>query len=181
MPKGHYERKLSQNKGKYAVGTKHETSQGVAVVLERVDYRHVLIRFENTGYVTKCSNANLKTDKVKNHRLPSVYGVGYLDGIKVAPRGSEQRRAYDLWSNMLKRCYHEHTGASVSPEWHSFRTFQNSLPDIPGWEKFVSGEDVHLDKDIRVPGNKVYSLRTCSFVSAHDNVMDCLKRRWGTE
>lgn len=181
MPKGRYERKLDQSKGKYAVGTMHHTSQGVAVVLERVDFRNVLVKFTNTGYVTKCSNSNLYLDKVKNHRLPSVYGVGYLDGIKIQPRGSEQRRLYDLWANMMRRCYRDKTGATVAKEWHSFRTFMNSAPDIPGWDTFADKECVHLDKDIKVPGNTVYSLRTCMFVSQYENVSDASNRRWGNK
>ena len=37
---------------------------------------------------------------------------------------------------------------------------------------------MHLDKDIKCKGNKVYSADTCMFVSAHDNIVDSLNRRW---
>lgn len=181
MPKGHYVRELDQNKSKYAKGTLHQTSQGELVVLERVDFTHSLVKFTDTGYVTKCRNTNIYNNKVKDHRLPSVYGVGFLDGIKIQPRGTEQRRLYDTWANMLRRCYHDKTGATVSKEWHSFRIFLNSAPDIPGWDLFIEGNPMHLDKDIRCPGNKVYSLKTCSFVTPYTNVKDSADRRWGNK
>ena len=37
---------------------------------------------------------------------------------------------------------------------------------------------MHLDKDIKCKGNKVYSADTCMFVTAHDNIVDSLNRRW---
>jgi hypothetical protein len=39
-------------------------------------------------------------------------------------------------------------------------------------------KNMHLDKDIKCKGNKVYSADTCIFVTAHDNVVDSLNRRW---
>lgn len=181
MPKGVYTRKSKVNSGKYAVGTVHTTNQGDLKVIERYDDRTVIARFLNTDYVTKCRTSNIASNKVKNHRLPSVYGVGYLDGIKLQPRGTYLRRVYDLWANMIKRAYTEYVDSSVATEWHSFRTFLNSIVDIPNYEAWERGDDVHLDKDIRVSGNKVYSLSTCMFVSAYENMSDASNRRWGNK
>ncbi len=85
---------------------------------------------------------------------------------------------YDLWANMLKRCYHDRTGATVDPRWHSFRCFLDTIHKVPGFAAWEQDTSMHLDKDIRVPGNLVYSVETCTFVSAAENVQDCLKRRW---
>lgn len=182
MAKGVYERSGMGTKGKYAVGTVHTTSQGEFKILEWVDNKYRLGVFLNTGYMCKVSTPNLGMGKVKNHKLPSVYRVGYLDGIKIPARGDgDVRRAYDLWANMIKRAYTEYADSGVSTEWHSFRTFLNSLPDVPGYEMWLSGEDVHFDKDIRIPGNKLYSLRACSFVTPFENMSDASNRRWGSK
>ena len=38
---------------------------------------------------------------------------------------------------------------------------------------------MHLDKDIKKGYCKIYSRDHCKFVSAAENVVDSVKRRWG--
>lgn len=174
------------NKGKYRTGSVHESKNcGKVEVISYIDYKYRAVRFLDTGFVTKCAIHNLLYGKVNDPTAPSVYGVGYLDGIKIPARGGDVRRIYDLWANMLKRCYGgyktSYTGCTVDKRWHSFKTFLNTFQDIPNSEAFLNKEDVHLDKDILVQGNKEYSLSTCQFVSAEENVADSLKRRWAKD
>ena len=180
MPSGIYNRELNQNRGKYAVGTHHLTKYGEVVVLEKLEKQRLVIRFINTGYVCTCKMQNLGMDKVKDQRFPSVYGLGYLDGIKVPSRGVGIRPIYDLWANMLKRVTSDplYKDISVDTNWLSFKTFLNSVTDIPGYDAWELDHSMHLDKDIRVPGSKVYSLSTCTFVSAKLNMSDASNRRW---
>ena len=182
MPKGIYKREDKRTKGKYAPGTKHETPQGTLEVLELQDKPYVLVRFIETGYITRARTSNIVQGKVKDHRKPSVYGVGYLDGVRIMPRGTEQRALYDLWANMLKRCYAgydpSYADCTVDKRWHSFLQFSNSIQDVPGFDAFIRGEDVHLDKDIKIPGNRTYSVFACQFVPATVNVAESQKRRW---
>lgn len=73
---------------------------------------------------------------------------------------------YQAWTSMLKRCYSIKTqeryptykGCSVSTEWLTFTVFKN-------WMMTQNWEDNHLDKDLLIEGNKVYSPETCVFVS----------------
>lgn len=73
---------------------------------------------------------------------------------------------YQTWSHMLKRCYSDkyqakqptYIGCLVAPEWHSFSSFR-------AWMLTQDHEGSHLDKDLLMPGNKVYSADTCVFVS----------------
>lgn len=180
MPTGIYTRPSS----KYAQGTIHSTPTGTVEVLKEVSTkpRTLIVRFLESGYITECRAANLVAGKVKDHRKPSVYGVGYLDGIRIDARNIGNRPLYDLWANMLKRCYggydDSYVGCTVDKRWHSFRVFANSIQDVAGYERFCNGDDVHLDKDILVPGSTVYSLATCQFVSAFDNVQESAIRRW---
>ena len=183
---------------KYAPGTVHQTSQGPLRIIEnwgRAESKRrgfsntrAIVEFIETGYVANVQVSNIPADKVKDRRRPSVYGVGFIGSdIRIPSResGSEVRRAYDVWANMLKRCYgdyddYSYDGVVVDKRWHSFTNFLNSLPKIPGYELWVERPfEYQLDKDIRVPGSKVYSLDTCSFVTIAENMADCLKRRWG--
>ena len=79
---------------------------------------------------------------------------------------------YTAWCNMLKRCYYEpflvknptYLGCSVCDEWLIFSNFKS-------WVKAQSWEGKHLDKDILVQGNKIYSPELCIFVPTAINVL----------
>ena len=72
---------------------------------------------------------------------------------------------YTVWESMIRRCYSKkllesypsYIGTSVCSEWLSATEFK----------KWMEQQDWHgkcLDKDIVVPGNKLYSPETCAFV-----------------
>lgn len=108
-----------------------------------------------------------------------VYGVGVNDAayhvtIRDAVDGLQKITwlcpFYRAWTNMLRRCYSagEHAryptyiGCAATPEWHSFLVFR-------AWMMGMDWEGNHLDKDILIPGNKVYSPGTCVFLSSQLN------------
>ena len=178
---------------KYHVGKTYETSKGKMRVLERIPgYRdkdglhhhpRVVVRMLDTGTVLNVQTTNIASGKFTDYRQPTVYGVGYIGSeLKIPPRGTIIRRAYDLWANMLKRAYCDYKGSykncTVDKRWHSFTNFLNSLPQLENYKHWENGEDYVLDKDTKIPGSKVYSLDTCRFITAHDNVVDALDRRW---
>lgn len=95
--------------------------------------------------------------------------IGYVDGrqkqklIWVCP-------FYRVWCSMLNRCYsskHQeryptYKGCTVSADWLTFSVFKS-------WMKKQDFEGKHLDKDLLFEGNKVYSDKTCVFVSGEVN------------
>lgn len=103
-----------------------------------------------------------------------VYGVGVNDSAVPVHTRIEGKvvacKIYSTWQNMLGRCYSArlqginptYIGCSVADEWHSFNNFR-------GWVLTQEWEGLTLDKDILVPGNKVYSKETCVFVSYRVN------------
>lgn len=72
---------------------------------------------------------------------------------------------YSRWRDMLKRCYSHkyqethptYKGCSVCHEWLTFSTFRR-------WMVEQDWEGKELDKDILIPGNKVYSPDVCVFI-----------------
>jgi len=104
-----------------------------------------------------------------------VHGVGRNDSDYVvnttSPNGKQTMCPYyNTWSNMLSRAYSQkfharqptYIGVTVCEEWHSFMAFRS-------WMIKQDWEGKHLDKDIIVPGNKVYSPNRCAFVSRETN------------
>lgn len=95
-----------------------------------------------------------------------VYGVGVNDHHSTTiDSNGKHYNFYNAWVNMLMRCYSKsyqldfptYTGCTVCDEWHSLTAFKQ-------WHdlNYVNGYD--LDKDLLVPGNKVYSPNTCAYV-----------------
>jgi hypothetical protein len=103
-----------------------------------------------------------------------VYGVGVNDAdYLVRPRISGKMvtcQLYGVWKGMLERgyCsklqakYPSYIGCSVAPEWLSFMTFR-------AWMIGQDWQGRQLDKDLLIPGNRVYGPQTCVFVSAKLN------------
>lgn len=72
---------------------------------------------------------------------------------------------YQAWKDMLKRCSEKwqekhptYRGCSVSTEWLTLSVFKN-------WMMAQDWEGLQLDKDILIEGNKLYSAKTCVFVT----------------
>ena len=151
-------------------------------VIEYNTDRNIIVEFQDEfkGKV-KTTYSNAKAGVVRNPYRKSVFGVGYLgEGEYRAARNN--RKMYNCWMHMLERCYsdkyHElcptYKEAYVCDEWHNFQNFakwyEENYYEIDRYES-------HLDKDILVKGNKIYSPKTCIFVpeninsvfSGHDN------------
>lgn len=107
--------------------------------------------------------------------VPSVYGVGYHgEGEYIPSVKGEHSQASRMWKGMLNRCYNKkyidkkqsYIDCSVCEEWHNFQNFAK-------WHEEnyyeIEGQEMHLDKDILVKNNKIYSPETCVFVPEHIN------------
>ena len=99
-----------------------------------------------------------------------VLGVGINDaGYKtIYEEDGKKYRCpfYVKWKDMIRRCYSKkmhnnrptYEGCSVCDEWLVFSNFKS-------WMERQDWEGNHLDKDLKVKGNKVYSPDNCLFVS----------------
>jgi hypothetical protein len=118
----------------------------------------------------------------------TVFGVGIND----APYVTTVRRKdhpvqtcpfYSTWKGIIERGYSPklHTirptykDASVDERWLSFMTFR-------AWMEGQDWEGLEIDKDILVPGNKIYGPEFCVFVTGRVNKLltNCegIKGRW---
>lgn len=97
-----------------------------------------------------------------------LFGVGVNDG---KPR-NEGCSYYRKWKSMLERCYSDkcqtkhptYIGCTVCDEWLL-------LSEFTEWMKQQDWEGKEMDKDILIPGNKVYSPDTCVFVCRRVNAL----------
>lgn len=124
---------------------------------------------ETCTFVTRKGTAQRSRKKVYGHGIKGD-GIGWKDG-KSTP-------AYQTWHGMLGRCYSPAFRARcpaydeciVCEEWKYLDTFHE-------WFETHYREGFQLDKDILVPGNKIYSPETCAFVPQEINVLLTDSRR----
>jgi len=104
-----------------------------------------------------------------------AYGVGINDAAyMVYGKSNEGAQTccpyYSSWLEMIRRSYSEefinrnptYKNCLVSDEWLLFTNFKRWMID-QNWK------GKQLDKDIKIPGNKIYSAETCLFVTREIN------------
>lgn len=141
-------------------------------VIERLANNKVLVQFKETGSVRIADRRNLSAGKVSDHYHKARLGIGYLGDYE---KTAYHKRALQLWSNMLKRCYDKNdpkgyygSGVTVSPSWQCYANFLRDLPKLSGFDQWLDRKGYQLDKDLFGNG-KVYSKHTCAFVPEFDN------------
>lgn len=97
-----------------------------------------------------------------------VYGVGINDNPE-PDSGKADNRAYRLWVGILKRCHGprapHYAGCSIDTRWYRYTTFASWLV-ASGWN-----DSLQIDKDLLVPGNRIYGPDTCLLVSPRANTI----------
>lgn len=136
-------------------------------------YKHTV----NTTY------NNFKRRCINNPYDKTIYEIGYV-GIGRHPNfvDGKNTKPYTTWKDMLRRCYYEkerelhlaYHDCFVCEEWHNFQNFADWYE-----ENFYDiGEGrMHIDKDILVEDNKIYSPETCIFVPQRINMIFMKKNR----
>ena len=135
---------------------------------------YIVIEFQDE-YKTnlRTSYVNWKNNEFKNPYDKSVLNVACIGKVKGTENG-KVKKSYKTWYSMINRCYNKdfhniektYKDCSVCNEWLCYENFEK-------WynENYyeIDGENMHLDKDIIIKGNKVYSPETCCFVPPRIN------------
>ena len=142
-------------------------------ILKYNDGKDVEIQFLNTGFEATVQLTTIKSGSIKDLYLPSVYGVGILGNKYPSKISGVLTKDCMLWKNMLKRCYNDsfkkknptYEGCEVSDKFKSYEYFYEWCHKQIGF----GDEGWHLDKDLLVKGNKIYSENTCVFIPQEIN------------
>ena len=142
-------------------------------ILKYNDKTNVEIQFLKTGYETVARLHNIRNGSVKDPYLPSVYGVGVVGAKYPTKVSGVLTKEYKLWNSMLRRCYSDNSkkkyptyeGCEVSENFKSYGYFYEWCQKQVG---FGNG-GWHLDKDLLIKGNKIYSESTCVFLPSEIN------------
>ena len=138
---------------------------------------NVDIQFLKTGFETSVHLGSIRNGSVKDPYLPSVYGVGVLGAKYPSTINGVNTKEYELWKRMLERCYSDalkkryptYEGCEVSDNFKSYEYFYEWCHKQVGFANDGNGNPFHLDKDLLVKGNKVYSEDSCVFIPSEIN------------
>lgn len=153
---------------------------GDFLVLDYKSSRSVVIRFVKTQYQKACCLDQVRKGNVKDPYYPSIYDVGVVGEKYPATYRNEVGKQvrlleYNTWYSMLNRCYSKkwtdkhptYKGCSVSDNFKHYEYFYEWCNKQIGF----NSEGWHLDKDLLIKGNKVYSEDTCVFLPRELNTL----------
>lgn len=108
-----------------------------------------------------------------------VRGIGFNECKYPTTIGGEWIKEYVLWTSMLSRCtdkiwakYPTYTGTTCSENFKSFSYFYEWYQKQNGFGNMDENSiSWHLDKDLLVKDNKIYSEHTCVLVPPRINTL----------
>ena len=150
-------------------------SSGDFKILKYNNTANVEVWFLQTGYEMVTQLGNIRNGEVKDPYLPSVCGIGVLGTKYPSTINGVITKEYKLWTSMLVRCYSDaykkkhptYEGCEVSDKFKSYEYFYEWCHSQIGFDN----EGWHLDKDLLIKGNKVYSENTCIFIPQEINLV----------
>ena len=149
-------------------------------IIKYNDSYNVEIQFLKTGYEMVAQLGHIRNGKVKDPYSPSVYSIGIVGTKYPSTINGVLTKEYDLWQNMLRRCYSDDTfkkkrptyeGCEVSNNFKSYEYFYEWCNRQIGFGVEGNGNPFQLDKDLLIKGNKVYSEDSCVFIPQEINTL----------
>lgn len=137
-------------------------------IIEYHNYSKIKVKIlTDPAWETTVNGGNLVSGSIKNRGKPSLFGVGILGDVEV----NCYDMSYKSWTGMIKRVYNPHTeqmaitykDCTVVNDWLRFENYLKWFEQQkvqPKWQ---------LDKDLLVPGNKIYGPDTCIFLPREIN------------
>jgi hypothetical protein len=159
------------------VGKVHPSNlDGYFKVVEIINYKNIKVEFIDTGYTRWVQGTRIAEGSIKDRLRKSILGIACIgDGPYIAgDRRTTPREStiYSIWHGMLERCnstrQKSYSDCTIVEEWYNFQNFAKwAFEHLPN-DYFE--RSYHLDKDIKVPGNRIYGPNTCQFVLAEENI-----------
>ena len=145
-------------------------------IIEHMNASNTIINFDN-GYTKRSAYKEFKNGSIKSPYCKSVCGVGFIgEGEFKTATARKNNKMYECWRGILRRVHDKqmldrcptYRDVTICEEWYNFQNFAKWYEENY-YE--VEGQMMHLDKDILVRGNRIYSPDTCIFVPRDINVV----------
>ena len=164
----------------------HSNNYGDFIILEQTrsknGHKMVKISFIDTGTILEVRFSDVLSGNLKDPYRKTICDVACIGNA------SSYHIAYNMWLSMIHRCYDKNCdtyqrygkfGVTVCDKWLCFEYFLEDLIFIDNYNEWVNNPSMyHIDKDYKQQNlplcDRVYSLETCCFLPAADNV--CVAR-----
>lgn len=167
---------------KYFIGDIYENYKGHKFkIIEILPNNFRMVKFIDTGYVTRCHTSSIKEMTVKDYLVPTIANVGIIDF-----KGGTNHKLYHRWHDMICRCYdkdwHDYKtygarGVTVDTRWHKLSNYIEDISKLENYDMILKeGNKWHIDKDILFPGNKIYSKDRVKIVPCGENSKERMSR-----
>ena len=131
------------------------------------------------GIFLQCPDSHLHGHGCPKCRNEANKKLVYGFGINDCGETIYKEKAYKIWNDMLARCYsynvkHKHPtyqSCICCDDWRYYSNFKKWFDEQPYRDGY------HLDKDILIQDNKVYSPNTCCFVPSYINSLIVYKSK----
>jgi hypothetical protein len=153
-------------------------------IIEYTNTASAIIEFQDEHkYTTNTTYQNFKIGKIANPYDKTVFGIGCLGvGGYMAKVNNKLTDEYNSWKNLLARCYSDkyrylhktYEDCYMCDDWLNFQN--HAAWYYENWYDVGEGR-MHIDKDILIKGNKLYSPETCLIVPQRVNMMFMTKGR----
>lgn len=180
-----YGKELNNNhSSRYNNRTGEEKIDNTGTIMKIIKYEgahDIIVEFQDEfKYKLHTSYSNWNKNRCKNPYAKTIYNKACI-GNAISKVNGIKKDSYKVWYAMLQRCYREcydkkptYLQCEVCDEWLCFENFEKWY-DKNFYQ--IKNEKMHLDKDILVQGNKMYSPDTCVFVPQKINVLFISTRR----
>lgn len=147
---------------------------GNVEVLEVLGTNKFMVKFIRSGNTKICYQNTLVSGNIRDTEESPVYTTGIQDIKGYLVKGQPNPKDYNTWNNMRQRCYNLNTqaklyakypGCTMSEYFLMFSKFKVWFSKQVGFDQ----EGCHLDKDLLVKGNKIYSAETCVLLPSEIN------------
>ena len=130
-------------------------------------------------YVTKSRLDRFKSGYIHNPYAPWLFDVGIV-GKKYPThdsKGIKYTKEYLTWTNMIRRCYDEsvryknltYYDCMCCEQWMYYENFYEWMHSQENFDLLLSIDDMSIDKDIILKGNKMYNPDNCCLVPQRVN------------
>ena len=160
--------------GSYCIGDILTNKRGEKATVVEIKGKTLGLLFENGTSVLRFDYSNLRVGAFKNPEARVVFGVGYYGiGNFVSKVDNKHTPEYEDWYSMLRRCFdvnqktvqESYKDVTVKENWHNFQNFAKWATTQLGF----GNKGWHLDKDLLVKHNRIYSEDTCVYIPPEIN------------
>lgn len=153
----------------------HTTRCGDVIITQKSEKQgYWQVKFINTGNTQEFRKDAILAGNILDRTAPLLFGVGSIGNVSSK---RENARYYNVWRNMIARCYNKNSpqycsyggkGITVCKRWLCFETFLADVPSLSGYNEtdFLNGK-LDLDKDIlqlEHNSSRIYSPDTCQWI-----------------